>query len=39
MSKNVEKRQPTPISGWKNASIPNQIKNQILTASEPENLS
>jgi hypothetical protein len=39
MSENAEKWHPTPITGWKNASIPDQIENQILTASEPENLS
>jgi len=33
------KRNPNPISRWKNSFIPNQIKKQILTASVPEHLS
>jgi hypothetical protein len=39
MSENAEKRHPNTVSSRKNASIPDQVEEQILTASGPENLS
>jgi hypothetical protein len=38
MPKNTAKRQPPPVASWKNASVPDQIKKQVLTARTPEHL-